>query len=63
VTNITDTHATTEEPFEAVFFVGSIQRLYKESQLRLASYSKRWPDAAWSQCPGVVAIRNYETAT
>jgi hypothetical protein len=35
VTAITDTYTTIEELLEAVFSVGSMQRLYKESQLGL----------------------------
>jgi hypothetical protein len=52
-----------EELFEVVFSVGSIQRIYNDSQLGPANDSKRWPDVARSQWPGVVAIWNYETAT
>jgi hypothetical protein len=33
VTAATDTHATIEELLEAVFSVGSMERLHKESQL------------------------------
>jgi hypothetical protein len=35
LTTVTDMHATIEELLEAVSSVGSVQRLYKESQLGL----------------------------
>jgi hypothetical protein len=35
MTAATDTHATIEELVEVMFSVGSVQRLYKESQLGL----------------------------